>query len=198
MGKQLSKQERRQQLLEAALKSFGERGYHDTQVSHIIAEAKVARGTFYLYFESKKEIFDEIITDISDRVQKVIKPIKKDKLLEIPPQILGNIERATRLLLKNPLYIKIFFSDAVGLNKEFDERLRKFYNYVLASIREGLDQGQGLGFIRKGNTYLLALCMMGTLKEIFYQYVLAPTARNRKKSSGRSTAWSSTPSFSRT
>ena len=42
--------------MEAALSAFGKKGYHDTQVSDIIAQAKVARGTFYLYFDGKREI----------------------------------------------------------------------------------------------------------------------------------------------
>ena len=48
-------------LLEAAAAVFGERGYHTTRVSDIVARAGVAQGTFYLYYKSKKAIFLEII-----------------------------------------------------------------------------------------------------------------------------------------
>lgn len=85
MGKHLSKEERRRQLLDAALEAFGQRGYHDTQVSSIIAKAKVARGTFYLYFEGKREIFDEIVTEISGRILHEIKPIKKNFRRKLTP-----------------------------------------------------------------------------------------------------------------
>lgn len=172
MSKHFTKEERRRQLLEAALIAFGKRGFHDTQISHIIQEAQVARGTFYLYFQSKREIFDEIITLISEQVQGVIQPIQKDKILEIPDQIRGNIERATNLLLENPLYIKIFFSDAVGLDTEFDDRLRRFYDQVLLKIRKGIEHGQALGILRDGDPQVLALCLLGTLKETLYHYVL--------------------------
>ena len=50
MKERLSKEERRKQLLTAAMVAFGKKGYHGTQVSDIIYEADVARGTFYLYF----------------------------------------------------------------------------------------------------------------------------------------------------
>jgi len=172
MAKHLKKEERRLQLMEAALRAFGQRSYHATQISHIIAEAGVARGTFYLYFESKREIFDDLVTEISGRVQKVIHNIEVDSVEGILQQILSNIERATHLLLQNPLYIKIFFSDAVGLDKAFDDRLKKFYRSVLTSIRNGLQKGQDIGLIREGDIAILSLCLMGSLKEIFYQYVL--------------------------
>jgi AcrR family transcriptional regulator len=170
--KRLSKEERREQILEAGIRAFGAKGYHGTQVSDIIAEAGVARGTFYLYFKSKREIFEAIVSEIIAKVHQVVHPINKEDLSKVPGEILGNIERATTLLLNHPFFIKIFFSDAVGLDAEFDERLRHFYQEILRAIRDGLTNGQRMGIIREGDTEVLALCLMGSLKEILYQYFL--------------------------
>ncbi len=172
MGQHLSKEKRKEQLLQAALVAFGKKGYHATQVSDVIAEAKVARGTFYLYFEGKREIFDAVISEIFQRVQAEIQAIPREAVNEIPNQILGNLQRVTSLLLKNPLYIKLLFSDAVGLDSEFDDRLRKFYGLILDYIRRGLKQGQEMGFVRKGEIHIMATCLLGCMKEVFYQYVL--------------------------
>ena len=49
--------ERRHQLIDIARSLFAERGYHDAKVEDIVAVAQVAKGTFYLYFSSKEEIF---------------------------------------------------------------------------------------------------------------------------------------------
>ncbi|MCP5467980.1 MAG: TetR/AcrR family transcriptional regulator [Deltaproteobacteria bacterium] len=174
-NRNVSKEERRNSLLSAALSAFGKRGYHETQVSHIIKEAKVARGTFYLYFESKRVIFDELVTKISQKIESCIHPIDKSIASEIPQQILDNITRVTDLLLKNPLYLKVFLSDAVGLDREFDERLRRFYHRVLLNIQKGLNQGQELGLVRSGNTKIISVCLLGSLKEIYYQHVLGTT-----------------------
>jgi len=168
----LTKEERRKQLIEAALRALGKKGYHDTQISDIIAEAGVARGTFYLHFQSKREIFDEIISKIFVEVDEVVRPINKEDITRIPQEILGNIERAVTLLLENPTYIKIFFSDAVGLDAEFDQRLRKFYTQLLKAIQGGLRNGQEMGIIRDVDVEILSLCLLGSLKEILYQYVL--------------------------
>lgn len=48
---------RRQQLKEAGMAVFAEKGYHQTKVSDVVRRAGVAQGTFYLYFEGKKSLF---------------------------------------------------------------------------------------------------------------------------------------------
>ena len=55
------KQERRQQIMEAAKEVFAEAGYHGASINAIIEKADIARGTFYLYFESKAAVFDSIL-----------------------------------------------------------------------------------------------------------------------------------------
>lgn len=55
--------DRRNQILEVALKLFATRGYHKTKVSDIVQAAGVAQGTFYWYFKSKEAIALEIINN---------------------------------------------------------------------------------------------------------------------------------------
>ncbi len=172
MSRHLHTEERRQQLLEAALVAFGKRGYHATQVSDIIAEAKVARGTFYVHFEGKREIFAAVVSQIFAEVQAQIQNIPLDAFQEIPSQILGNLRRVTHLFLTNHLYIKLLFSDAVGLDTEFDTQLRRFYEQILDYIRRGLKQGQAMGFVREGDVGVLSIGILGCVKEVFYQYIL--------------------------
>jgi AcrR family transcriptional regulator len=51
------KEERRKQILEAALTIFSQKGFHATNVSDVAAQAGVSQGTIYWYFESKEELF---------------------------------------------------------------------------------------------------------------------------------------------
>jgi AcrR family transcriptional regulator len=55
------RQERRQQILEAALAVFSERGFHAANVSDVAAAAGVSQGTIYWYFDSKEELFTAAI-----------------------------------------------------------------------------------------------------------------------------------------
>ena len=51
---------------------FAERGYHETSIQDILDGARIARGTFYLYFDSKRAIFDELVDDFLRQLQGVV------------------------------------------------------------------------------------------------------------------------------
>ena len=56
--------ESKEKIIKAATKLFTEKGYHQTNALQIAAAADVATGTFYSYFNNKKEVFAEIIERI--------------------------------------------------------------------------------------------------------------------------------------
>ena len=62
----------RRRLLEAAESVFAELGYHDASIVKLTEAAGVGQGTFYLYFSSKKEIFDELVLDLNHRVRQAM------------------------------------------------------------------------------------------------------------------------------
>jgi AcrR family transcriptional regulator len=64
----LAPENRRRQLLDAATWVFARKGYRRAQISDVIARAGVARGTFYLYFKSKEQIFLSIVEDFHARI----------------------------------------------------------------------------------------------------------------------------------
>lgn len=55
------KQERPGELLEAALDLFVEKGYAATRVEEVAARAGVSKGTLFLYFASKQELFKAVV-----------------------------------------------------------------------------------------------------------------------------------------
>lgn len=56
--------ETKEKIVKAATKLFTEKGYHQTNALQIAAAADVATGTFYSYYNNKKEVFAEIIERI--------------------------------------------------------------------------------------------------------------------------------------
>lgn len=54
----------RQKLFDAARKVVGRLGYAEASVARITAEAGVAQGTFYNYFETRQELLDELLPEI--------------------------------------------------------------------------------------------------------------------------------------
>src|SRR6187549_2064321 len=74
----LPKNERRQQILSAARGLFAKRGYHQTTIDDIVAQAGVARGTFYLYFEDKRAVFSDLIDRFAAQLAMAIERIITD------------------------------------------------------------------------------------------------------------------------
>ena len=48
---------KREQILQAALTRFASQGYHHTTVDDIAREAGLSKGSIYVHFDSKKELF---------------------------------------------------------------------------------------------------------------------------------------------
>src|SRR4051795_1567652 len=81
--------ETRSRLLEAAESIFGELGYHDASIVKITEAAGVGQGTFYLYFATKKDIFDELVRDLNRRIRHAMAEQAKHGSTRIEEEILG-------------------------------------------------------------------------------------------------------------
>jgi AcrR family transcriptional regulator len=58
--------ETRDKLLRTARSIFEQEGYDATSISSIVEAAQVSRGTFYLYFQSKEDIFRTLAQEIQN------------------------------------------------------------------------------------------------------------------------------------
>ena len=61
-------------ILDAAREEFGARGFSDTSIVGITQRAGVALGTFYTYFDSKEELFQALVRDMSAQVRDNVGP----------------------------------------------------------------------------------------------------------------------------
>ena len=85
-----SKGERtRGRLIEAAEQVFADLGYHEASIVKITEGAGVGQGTFYLYFSSKKEIFDELVRDLNRRVRHAMKEASAQGGTRLEAELLG-------------------------------------------------------------------------------------------------------------
>ena len=76
-------QERKQEILETAMRLFQENGYEKTSISDIAKAIGVAQGLCYRYFPSKEVLFDEVVDQYATmQVQALSATAKKDMTLK--------------------------------------------------------------------------------------------------------------------
>jgi AcrR family transcriptional regulator len=173
----MDKTERRQVLLHAARDVFATRGYHDAKVDDIVALAKVAKGTFYLYFPDKRSVFAELVDMLFLRLGAAI--LKVDTGRDVDEQVKHNIRAIVAVLLDDPALTKILLSYATGMDPAFVTKIQSFYAGVKAILAGSLREGQALGIVAEGDTDLFATFTVGALKELLAENVAAqkPMAR---------------------
>ncbi|MCA9584568.1 MAG: TetR/AcrR family transcriptional regulator [Myxococcales bacterium] len=178
----MDKSERRQQILQHARDVFARRGYHAAKIDEIVATAGVARGTFYLYFEDKRAIFEEIVDRTFMRLGLAIVRVDPDNAeRSVAEQIKDNIRNIVHTLLEDPGTTKILLSDAVGLDPAFDRKLLGFYEESSKLLEQALVDGQALGMVAQGDAHVYAMLTLGAIKEMLYQVVMRGLAYDEER-----------------
>ena len=162
--------DRRAQLLDAARRVFVAQGYHPASISDIVAEAGVARGTFYNYFDSKRAVFQAVLEELMEGVEAVIRPIHPKG--DVHAQVLEMLAAILNAVLSGGTW-RLLFVQAVGIDAEGDALVLHFYARALGRIERALATGQELGIVAEGEPRLMARCLLGMMKEPAFQAALA-------------------------
>jgi AcrR family transcriptional regulator len=165
----MDKTERRLALLRAARDVFATKGYHDAKVDDIVNLAKVAKGTFYLYFPDTRAVFSELVDVLFQRLGAAI--LKVDPVADVDAQIKQNIRAIVAVLVDDPALTKILLSYATGMDPAFVAKIRSFYDGVKAILARSLAEGQRLGIVAPGDPGRFATFTVGALKELLAESV---------------------------
>jgi AcrR family transcriptional regulator len=166
----MEKQARRAQVLRHAKRIFARKGYHRTNVADIISRARIARGTFYLYFENKKDLFEELLEQVLRELAVRIHRIRLGPEEPEPAdQLRANLRRVVNFVLSERDLANILMSHALGFDPDLDERIQAFYDRIAAQIQRSLDLGITMGLVRQCDTRTAAYCILGGVKEIIVQ-----------------------------
>jgi AcrR family transcriptional regulator len=178
----LEREERRQQILGCARHLFSEKGYHATTVADIIAAADIARGTFYLYFDSKRGIFEALLEQLFEVLRSKIKRIdvSQGTLESVVTQIHENVDGIIGTFMSQREMTKILLSEAVGLDVEFDRKLFDFYNRLNLLLRRSLEKGIALQILRPFDVRVVSSSILGSVKEVMYHYVMGDEVPDRE------------------
>src|SRR5579872_4183190 len=163
----MERNERRAQVLRHAKRIFARKGYHRTNVADIIARARIARGTFYLYFQNKKDLFEELLEQVVSELRTRILRLKVGPGETSPvDQLRDNLRRVVAFVLEERELTDILLNHSVGFDRELDAKIREFYDRIAQMIQRSLDLGIDMKLVRKCDTRAVSYCILGGIKEV--------------------------------
>ena len=157
----------RQKLLESAERIFAELGYHEASIVKITEAAGVAQGTFYLYFESKKQVFDELVRDLNRRVRHAMKEASAQGETRVDAELRG-FEAYFRFTAEHTaLYRIIRQAEFVS-----PEMLRYHYERLAEGYVEGLREAMARSEVGEIDPEVTAWALMGAGELIGMRWIL--------------------------
>lgn len=163
--------DKRRLLLDAAVRVFARKGYHDCRVADIASEAGVAHGLLYHYFDSKEEVLQTVFRETWAAFLAAVRGVEEQE-----QSARQQLRKVTAIVLRtwrdNPDLVRVLvrevtrsphMQEEVG---EFDEAVRAFERII--------SRGQETGEFRRDlDPRLTAAIVYGALDEILTGWVLA-------------------------
>ena len=154
-----SKDERKTQILDAAVRVFSRKGYHLTDVQEIADALKIGKGTIYRYFPTKKKLFGAVMQrEINRHFEAVHNKFEDEKN---PVKFL---EKAIRTHME-------FFSKDMDLielymhsRSEFKEDFSKYEKIHMGKSEEIIRKCMAMGLMKKADPK----AVVSVLTDLFY------------------------------
>ena len=160
--------ERREQLMAYAVERFAEQGYHPTSVSEIVAGLGVGKGVFYWYFDSKEQLFLEILrdaqTDLRRRQQQAIgdetDPVRRIELGLRASMAWSESHQAHNTLIR-----------FAATESAFTGALRRGQDVAVADVVKHVKEAMAAGRVRDIDPDVVAHAMVGAAAHLTNTFI---------------------------
>jgi len=172
--RQLRRLNQKDKILQAGEKLFAKKGFHLTTLEEIAKSANLAKGTIYLHFLNKVDLF---ISVIERKLNELLKKIKEEIKREKTP--VERIKKAIRVHLAFLEQNKNFFRILQSLSgeykremeKELTERVIKKNAAYLGLIRNLIQEGIKEGQIKSLDAHKLSVMLVGIVHSLTINWI---------------------------
>ena len=130
---------KRQCLLDAAYSLFQKKGAASTTIDDIVKEAKVAKGTFYLYFHDKNSILDALVFNICHKVfRDACENIDEHREDNLADNVIHVVDHIIEYFKRDPLTLSVVcrnFGWKPVLEVELQESDDPFLEHLLLAFK---------------------------------------------------------------
>ena len=140
---QRRKEDRPQEITEAAFEAFAEKGYSATKVADVAKRAGVSKGLMYLYFKTKEDLFKAVVKSVViRRVDRLIENVETTELSS-EDFIRGPLQSFLQQIPASPVAVVIRLLVSEG--RKHPDLVDYYYDNVVAKGLAAIS-----GFLRRG------------------------------------------------
>jgi AcrR family transcriptional regulator len=181
------KEARPAELLDAALDVFFEKGFAAARLEDIAARAGVSKGTVYLYFSSKEDVFDALVRAIPQANVEQVRALAADPAVPAD-EMLGRVLRFVGLFLRDERMIKfprLIVGEAGNFPKLAETYKREVIERGLGILSTLIERGIREGRFREVDARHAAYAAMAPLlftaiwRTTFDQFEITPLDAER-------------------
>jgi AcrR family transcriptional regulator len=176
--RQREKERQRQEMLDAALILFTEKGYHNVKMHEIAEKAEFAIGTLYTFFRNKENLYKALMLQKSEEFNEaILKAIEgpEDEMEKLRSFITTKAE----LFQAHLPVIRLYFSEALGesfdliadLNSELHKRRDRIMKVIESVFEKGIRKKR---FRKIADPCSLAIALDGITTAFFFQWLENP------------------------
>ena len=154
----------RRRLLEAADKLIHEQGFPALRIEEIVERAKLSIGTFYLYFESKDDLFINLVIENTGELRRRLEAAAKTTGTVL--QRLGQVTDTYLDFVKEHERGFLYYHHVGHVDTTVGPLSAWACNQCALSLRPLLEEGMARGEIRKADPELLAQAVVGLTQHI--------------------------------
>jgi AcrR family transcriptional regulator len=157
---------------------ISEKGYRNASIQDIIERAGVARGTFYHYFESKKDIFLELIERyfsdfaeiLEENHQRLLAAL--DHADELPGAWRENVLAILTFHSDNPELTALVYREAMGLDENFSNKVQELSRLARRRMVEEFQMVADRGLMVPCDVEIVTTIVNGAMINIIMEYIL--------------------------
>ena len=165
---------RRAQILAAAKRIFARRGYHAVNIEDICKEARIARGTLYQHFDNKHDVMLALMQELAARVAEVLetRPQLSPPRVDAAPLALvvefckQRLRQLLDAIFVDEPTLRLILREARNLDGALDRVMADIDRLLLRALEADLGAAQEAGFLRRGDTKLIARYILGGVEKM--------------------------------
>lgn len=166
---------KREQIIQAAGRVFARRGFHPAKVEEIAQEAGVGKGTVYEYFSSKRQLFQEMLVQVSERNLEGLKAAISGPG-SVAERLEGLIRANLSFLRAHREMAQILLTDYPPVGEEVRQWFFRRRQELLEAISRLLGEGTERGEIRPLDANLAAEVVLGAVAAVSSRVICGPEA----------------------